>query len=82
MDKAEKKAWREAITDLIIAIGDDVGIKEENQILMMMYLNTPRKIKRFSDWAKARTVDNHLTVTPEAVMHAVSQIERGDEVLD
>ena len=48
----------------------------------MLSIRFRQRIKPFVNWARKRTVNNHIISTPAAVMHAVSQIERGDEILD
>ena len=77
MEEDLKKAWRESITRLTIIIGKQLKMEKEDQWLMMLCLDTPRKIKRFSDWAKTKTVNNKLNSTPEEVMHIVTLIAKG-----
>ena len=82
MDEDLKKRCRENITRLTIIIGKQLNMEEKDQILMLMYLNTPRKIKKFSDWARARTVDDKINSTPMKVLSAATRIGRGMEPLD
>lgn len=79
MDKDFKKEWRDIITKLVISIGEQLKMEKNDQILMLMFLNTPRKIKKFSDWARSKTENNKINSTPEEVMHIVSVIQREAE---
>lgn len=51
-------------------------MEKEDQILMMMSLNTPEKISKFSEWTKTKTVNGKLKSTPEEVMHIVTLIAK------
>ena len=82
MDNNLKKEWADFITRLTISIGRQLNMDKADQWLMMMCLNTPRKINRFMDWARFKTVDNKLESTPEEVMHIVTLIAKGIEPLD
>ena len=82
MDEALKKKCRENITRLTIIIGKQLHMEKNDQILMIMCLNTPEKIKKFSDWARARTTDNKINSTPMKVLSAATRIGRGMEPLD
>ena len=76
MDKATKEKWRVTTTRLIISIGKQLNIEKNDQILMMMCLNNPERVKMFSDWVRTKTVDNKLQSTPEEVMHIVTLIAK------
>ena len=45
MANLSKKILRESITRLTIIIGKQLQMEKEDQLLMLMCLNTPRKIK-------------------------------------
>ena len=82
MEENLKKQWREARTDLIISIGKQLGIERDDQILMMMCLNTPEKIMKFSNWTKTKMPDNEtVKAIPEQVVSAATRIGRGMEPL-
>ncbi len=77
MDEATKKQWQVTSTRLIISIGKQLHIKKEDQIIMMMYLNTPKRIKMFSDWVKSKMENNKVNSTLEEVMQAANIIANG-----
>ena len=82
MEEALKKRWKDCRTKLIILIGKQLKMEKDDQILMMMSLNTPEKIKKFSDWTRARTKSNKIISTPMKVLSAATRIGRGMEPLD
>ncbi len=82
MDVATKKNWQDTTTHLIIAIGKQLKMEKEDQILMMMCLNTPEKVKMFTGWARKKTKGNKIQSTPAQVMSAATRIGRGMEPLD
>ena len=54
-------------------------MEDKDMVLMMLSLNTPRKIKRFSDWTKTKTVDDRIQATIPQVLSAATRIGRGME---
>lgn len=79
---SELKRMFDSITRLIIDIGIQLNMEKNDQILMMLCLNTPSKIKRFVDWAKERTVGNEIKSDSIKVLRAATRIGRGIEPLD
>ena len=82
MDAALKKKWADFITRLTISVGKQLDMERDDQILMMMCLNTPNKILKFVDWTKTKTVNNRIQSTPEEVMHIVTLIAKEKELPD
>lgn len=82
MDAAMKKKWQVATTRLIISVGKQLQMEKHDQILMMMMLNTPEKVKKFSDWVRTKTVNDKVESTPMKVLSAATRIGRGMEPLD
>lgn len=78
MDEDLKKPWRICIAKQIIIIGKQLKMEECDQVLAVLLLNTPQKVKAFSEWARNKTVNHQIHSTPEEVMHVVSMIERGE----
>lgn len=77
MDKALANRWANFITRLTISIGKQLNMEKEDQILMLMCLNTPKKITQFVDWTKTKTIKDKLHSTPAEVMHVVTLIAKG-----
>ncbi len=44
---------------------------------MMMSLNTPEKAIKIVEWARPKTVNDKMQMTPEAIMSAATRIGRG-----
>ena len=82
MDEATKKKWQVATTRLIISVGKQLQMEKHDQILMMMMLNTPEKVIKFSDWVRTKTVNDKVVSTPMKVLSAATRIGRGMEPLD
>ena len=82
MDETLRKNCQEALAKMTITIGKQLSMEKNGQVFMMMMLNTPEKIKKFSDWARARTVDDKINSTPMKVLSAATRIGRGMEPLD
>lgn len=82
MDEELRKKCQDAIARTTVAIGKQLNMEKHDQILMLMMLNTPEKIKKFSDWARARTENNIIHSTPMKVLSAATRIGREMEPLD
>ena len=76
MNQDLKMKWKSCRTRLVISIGQQLRMEKEDQILMMMSLNTPENISKFSEWTKTKTVNGKLKSTPEEVMHTVTLIAK------
>ena len=82
MDEQLRKKCQDAIARTTVAIGKQLNMEKHDQILMLMMLNTPEKIKKFSDWARSRTENNIIHSTPMKVLSAATRIGREMEPLD
>lgn len=82
MDETLRKSCQETVTRMTITIGKQLNMEKNDQILMLMMLNTPEKIKKFSDWARVRTENNIIRSTPMKVLSAATRIGRGMDPLD
>lgn len=82
MEEAMKKKWQVTTTRLIISIGKQINMEKNDQILMMMCLNNPERVKKFSDWVRTKTVNNKVNSTPEEVVRAATRIYQGLKPLD
>ena len=68
--------YREALIGLINSIDREISLKEENQVLLVMKLNTEKKIIQFSDWIKQNLKDGKLKATEEEIVRAAVKIGR------
>ena len=68
--------------DLTIDIGEQLRMEENDQILIVMSLNTPRKIMKFVNWVKTKTKGDKIQSTPMKVLSAATRIGRGMDPLD
>ena len=70
--------YREALLSLINSINQVIPLKEENQVLIVMKLNTERKIVIFNEWVKTRLKgENDLQATEEEIVRAAVRIDKG-----
>jgi len=71
-----------SLMKLVLAIDREIGLKPENQVLIMMLLNTEEKAHRFNQWVRTKIVDDHLETIEDRVMGAASRIGKGLEPSD
>jgi hypothetical protein len=70
--------YREALMSLIVSIDKVVPLKEENQVLIVMKLNTEEKVIMWNEWIKSRLVgENDLQATEEEIVRAAVRIDKG-----
>jgi len=71
-----------ALIDLVLLIDREIGLKAENQVLIMMLLDTEEKAIRFNQWVRTKIVGEHLETIEDRVMGAASRIGKGLEPSD
>ena len=72
--------YRKSLMELMSALGREISMSEENQVLIAMTLaNSEEKIKTFFAWLRGKLSNNKVTVNQEQIMHAVMQIARGEK---
>lgn len=70
--------YREALFSMINSINKVIPLKVENQVLLVMKLNTEEKIIKFNEWVKARLKgENELEATEAEIVRAAVQIDKG-----
>jgi len=75
---AESSPYRAALIELICSINNVIPLKEENQVLIMIQLDTEEKISRFNQWIGTKlTGENELNTTEIEIMHVTAQISKG-----
>jgi hypothetical protein len=74
----ESSPYREALISLILSINQVVPIRMEDQILMVISLDTEQKIIKFNNWVKSRlTGENELDATEAEIIRAAVMIGKG-----
>ena len=70
------EASRKWLIGMINAIDDEIGLREEDKVLIMMQLNSEEKLDRFNEWIRENIKDSKLDATPVDVMNATAKIGR------
>ena len=67
--------YREALISLINSINQAVSLKPENQVLIVMKLDTEQKIVEFNEWVKSHLQgENNLQATEVEIVRAAVRI--------
>ncbi len=74
---SKSSPYREALMRLINAINREIPLKKENQVLLVMKLNTEEKIIRFNEWIKEHLEKGKLMATEEEITRAAVKIDKG-----
>ncbi len=73
--------YRQALIELILSINNEVPLKEEDQVLIVLKLDTEMKIVLFNNWIWSRLVDGELQATAPEITRAAVKIGKGQNVL-
>ena len=73
---SKENPLREALIGLICSIDHEIGLSEENQVLLVLKLDTEEKIFKFSDWVKTRIENDKFVATEAETMRAAVQISK------
>ena len=69
--------YRQALMSLINSINQVVSLKPENQVLIVMQLDTEQKIIEFNEWVKAHLQgENNLQATEVEIVRAAVKISK------
>ena len=55
---------------------EEIGLREEDKVLIILQLNTEDKVDQFNEWIKTKMVDEKFVATPVEVMNATARIGR------
>ena len=70
--------YRKALITLINAINRVIPLTPENQVLIVIELDTEEKIIQFNNWVKSRlTGENELNATEVEIVGAASLTSKG-----
>ena len=67
---------RKWLVSLVNAMDEEIGLSEEDKVLIILQLNTEDKVDQFNDWLKSKMVDEKFIATPIEVMNATARIGR------
>ena len=70
------KSLRNALISLISSINQEIGLSNENQVLLVIKLNTEDKLFEFNDWIKNNIQNNKLNATEAEIMRAAVNISK------
>jgi len=66
------------LMDMIVTIDDLISLTPENQVLIVMKLNTEEKIQKWFDWIEQHLQgENELNATETEIVRAAVQIDKG-----
>ena len=69
--------YREALIGMINSINQVIPLKEENQVLIVIKLNTEEKIHKWFEWLRPRIKgENDLQATEEEIVRAAVRIDK------
>ena len=75
---AKSSPYREALFSLINSINQVIPLQEKNQVLIVISLDTEKKISKFNQWIGARLEgENDLHATETEIVRAAVQIGKG-----
>jgi hypothetical protein len=69
--------YREALIGMINSINQVIPLREENQVLIVIKLNTEEKIHKWFEWLRPRIKgENDLQATEEEIVRAAVRIDK------
>ena len=75
----EYEAFRRELVGLVNSIDAEVGLEEENAVLILYLLNSEEKIVKFNEWIRSRLVNGQLVATEAEICRAAVQVSKGIE---
>lgn len=76
---ATYQEYRTALIELINSIEAEIGLEEENGVLLLHLLDSKEKISRFSNLLRGKMVDGKLQATEVEVCRAAVKASEGIE---
>ena len=68
--------YRKVLVRLVNSIDKEIGLEEENAVLILHKLNTEEKIWEFNQWVKSRLDGEKLMATETEICRAAVQIAK------
>ena len=76
MENKISNSTRKWLISLVNAMDEEIGLREEDRVLIILQLNTEDKVDQFNEWIKTKIVDEKFVATPVEVMNATARIGR------
>ena len=73
---ATYQEYRKALIGLVNSIDIEIGLEEENAVLLLHLLDSEEKILQFSDWVKTKLEKGKLRATETEITRAAVQISK------
>jgi hypothetical protein len=73
---ATYREYRKALIELINSIEAEIGLDEENGVLLLYLLDSVEKISAFNEWVQSKLVNGKLLVTETEICRAAVQISK------
>ena len=79
MAEVEKfSQYKEHLLTIINSINSTIPLKAENQVLIVLKLNSIEKIRKWVDWIRSKLQgENELMATEVEIVRAAVQIDKG-----
>ena len=75
----ENNPYAKCLVSLVVSISNQIPMEKENTVLILMQLNTEKKIMTFSKWIESRMSGETLNATETEIMRASTRISKGLE---
>ena len=72
MDK--QNPYRKALIDIIKSLGMEMNLQESNQVLILILMDSEKKIQELVNWIQSNMENGHLQATEIELMNQVSNI--------
>ena len=75
---AESSPYRKVLLDMINSINQVIPLKPENQVLIVLRLDTEEKIQKWFEWLRTKVIgENELEATEQEIVRKAVQIGKG-----
>ena len=75
---AESSPYRAVLMSMINSINQVIPLKDENQVLIVMKLDTEEKIQKWFEWLRPKLIgENELQATEAEIVRAAVHISKG-----
>ena len=78
MEKSSR--YYQPLMDMIVTIDSVIQLTQENQVLLVLELNTESKVQKWFDWIQTKLKgENELQATEAEIVRAAVKINKGIE---
>ena len=75
----ENNPYAKALIGLVVSINNQIPMEKEDQVLLVMLLDSEKKIVAFNEWVKSRLDGEILKATPVEIMAAAQRISETND---